>query len=321
MTSTDMSGDVRAGLAQWTPDSDPGVNLRTAETALGELARRGCRLAVLPELWLCGYRTATLGADARAAVEPIDGPVQRRLAELARTTGMVLCAGSFPELDGGRLFNTAVVYGPAGNLLLRHCKRCLYGIEPTVFSPGNAVTAGDIAGIGRVGLCVCFDGDFPETARALRDAGAGLVLHPSAYEAAAQTWWDTIYPAQALCNGQWWIAANQHGGTGADRGALFMALHSAQGPRLGVPQMIQSRAQFGYFGALLVVLVAVAMYVGFFASNLVLGGQSLNQLASGISVDVGIVICAVVSLVITIFRSRGARPRHRNPPGDDARAH
>jgi nucleobase:cation symporter-1, NCS1 family len=65
--------------------------------------------------------------------------------------------------------------------------------------------------------------------------------------------------------------------------------------------MIQSRAQFGYFGALLVVVVAVAMYVGFFASNLVLGGQSLNQLASGISVDTGIVICAVVSLVITIF--------------------
>lgn len=84
-------------------------------------------------------------------------------------------------------------------------------------------------------------------------------------------------------------------------GALFMALHSAQGPRLGVPQMIQSRAQFGYFGALLVVLVAVVMYVGFFASNLVLGGQSINSLAGGISVDWGIVICAVVSLAITIF--------------------
>jgi purine-cytosine permease-like protein len=101
-------------------------------------------------------------------------------------------------------------------------------------------------------------------------------LHPSAYEAAAERWWDAV-------------------------GALFMALHSAQGPRLGVPQMIQSRAQFGYFGALLVVLVAVVMYIGFFASNLVLGGQSINQLASGVSVDWGIVICALVSLVITIF--------------------
>jgi nucleobase:cation symporter-1, NCS1 family len=84
-------------------------------------------------------------------------------------------------------------------------------------------------------------------------------------------------------------------------GGLFMALHSAQGPRLGVPQMIQSRAQFGYFGALLVVLVAVVMYVGFFASNLVLGGQSLHQVASGISINTGIVICAVVSLVITVL--------------------
>ena len=181
-----MTAGLRVGMAQWTPDRDSGVNLRTAESALRELGRRGCRLAVLPELWLCGYRTATLGPDARAAAEPIDGPVQRRLAALARTTGMILCAGTFPELDGGRLFNTAVVYGPAGDLLLTHRKTCLYGVEPAVFSPGNAVTAGDIAGIGRVGLCVCFDGDFPETARALRDAGAGLVLHPSAYEAAAQ---------------------------------------------------------------------------------------------------------------------------------------
>ena len=84
-------------------------------------------------------------------------------------------------------------------------------------------------------------------------------------------------------------------------GALFMALHSAQGPRLGVPQMIQSRAQFGYFGALLVIVVAVVMYVGFFASNLVLAGQSINQLASGISVDAGIFICRRGQPGVTIF--------------------
>jgi predicted amidohydrolase len=172
---------------------------------------------VLPELWLCGYRSATLGTDARAAAEPVDGPVQQRLAAVAADTGMVVCAGSFPELDGEELFNTAVVYGPAGDLLLRHRKTQLYGAEPAVFQPGDAITAGAIAGIGRVGLCVCFDGDFPETARSLRDADAGLVLHPAAYEAAAQSWWDTIYPAQALCNGQWWVSANQHGGPGADR--------------------------------------------------------------------------------------------------------
>jgi NCS1 family nucleobase:cation symporter-1 len=84
-------------------------------------------------------------------------------------------------------------------------------------------------------------------------------------------------------------------------GGLFMALHSAQGPRLGVPQMIQSRAQYGTVGSLLVVAVVVFMYVGFFASNLILGGQSLNVLASGVSVDWGIVISGVGSLLITVY--------------------
>jgi predicted amidohydrolase len=180
-------GDVRVGLAQWTPGLDAAVNLEIAVAAINELARRGCGLVVLPELWLCGYRSATLREDARAAAEPLDGPVQQRLAGLAREAGLVLCAGSFPERDGGRLYNTAVVYGPAGDRLLVHRKACLYGgAEGEAFTAGAAaVTAGDVAGLGRTGLCICFDGDFPETARALRAAGAGVVLHPSAYEAGA----------------------------------------------------------------------------------------------------------------------------------------
>jgi NCS1 family nucleobase:cation symporter-1 len=83
-------------------------------------------------------------------------------------------------------------------------------------------------------------------------------------------------------------------------GAVFMALHSAQGPKLGVPQMIQSRGQFGAYGAIVVVVVVIIMYVGFVASNLVLGGQSINELASGVSVDVGIIICAAIPLAICV---------------------
>src|SRR5690348_9992729 len=52
-------------------------------------------------------------------------------------------------------------------------------------------------------------------------------------------------------------------------GAIFMALHAAQGPKLGVPQMIQTRGQFGTLGSLLVVSIVLVMYVGFLASNLV----------------------------------------------------
>lgn len=56
-------------------------------------------------------------------------------------------------------------------------------------------------------------------------------------------------------------------------GGVLMALHSAQGPQMGIPQMIQSRAQFGSWGALLVTVIAAVMYVGFFASNIVLAAS------------------------------------------------
>jgi len=58
-------------------------------------------------------------------------------------------------------------------------------------------------------------------------------------------------------------------------GAVFMALHSAQGPTLGVPQMVQTKGQFGSLGSVLIVLVVVCMYTGFFISILVFGGASL----------------------------------------------
>src|ERR1700722_19444700 len=58
-------------------------------------------------------------------------------------------------------------------------------------------------------------------------------------------------------------------------GAVFMALHSAQGPKLGIPQMIQSRAQFGFHGASLPMLLVVLMYIGFYAGGVVLGGEAL----------------------------------------------
>nr|WP_241014621.1 cytosine permease [Burkholderia sp. Ac-20379] len=87
-------------------------------------------------------------------------------------------------------------------------------------------------------------------------------------------------------------------------GGVLMALHSAQGPQMGIPQMIQSRAQFGSLGALLVTLIAGVMYVAFFASNIVLAGKSLHGITSAVPVPVGIVIGAVGSGLIGIIGYR-----------------
>lgn len=84
-------------------------------------------------------------------------------------------------------------------------------------------------------------------------------------------------------------------------GGLFMALHSAQGPQLGVPQMVQTRGQFGSYGSVLVVALVIIMYIGFLASNLVLGGQSLHAIYTPLSSNTGIFLSAVLSLLACAF--------------------
>lgn len=87
-------------------------------------------------------------------------------------------------------------------------------------------------------------------------------------------------------------------------GGIFMALHAAQGPRLGVPQMIQTRGQFGLFGAVPVTAIIVLMYVGFAASNLVLGGEGLQACFPGLSRFPAILIIQLLSIAPAILGYR-----------------
>jgi NCS1 family nucleobase:cation symporter-1 len=84
-------------------------------------------------------------------------------------------------------------------------------------------------------------------------------------------------------------------------GAIFMALHAAQGPTLGVPQMVQTRGQFGSLGSLLVVGIVIVMYVGFLSSNLVMGGEAIASLAPGMQDTPGIVLVGVLSVIAAIY--------------------
>jgi len=83
-------------------------------------------------------------------------------------------------------------------------------------------------------------------------------------------------------------------------GTLLVAGHSAQGPHLGLPQMIQSRAQFGYYGAAFPLLFAVFMYLGFYGAGAVLGAQALHSLVH-MPVSVGILLLSVLSIAVAVF--------------------
>lgn len=90
-------------------------------------------------------------------------------------------------------------------------------------------------------------------------------------------------------------------------GAVFMALHSAQGPKLGIPQMIQSRAQFGFYGAIVPLVLVLLMYIGFYASGVVLGGQAVASW-TGAPFWLSAIVMSVVITVLTVY---GYRVIHR----------
>ncbi len=84
-------------------------------------------------------------------------------------------------------------------------------------------------------------------------------------------------------------------------GGVFMALHAAQGPELGVPQMVQTRGQFGTIGAIAVIALVLLMYVGFIAANFALGGESLHLLVGGMSPHFYAAVICAISLLAAIY--------------------
>ena len=87
---------------------------------------------------------------------------------------------------------------------------------------------------------------------------------------------------------------------GSALGTFFMAFHSTQGPQLGLPQMIQSRPQFGYVGALLVWCVALIAYIGFNAFNQILAAQTLHTLY-GFETTPTIIVFALLSVSLALI--------------------
>ncbi|MFP3662937.1 nitrilase-related carbon-nitrogen hydrolase, partial [Burkholderia sp. SIMBA_043] len=112
--------------------------------------------------------------DVARLAEPLDGPSVTAVRDAARDAAVAVAFG-FPERDGSRFFNTALLIDANGDVLLRYRKTHLYESDLGVFEAGDAFPVCTWHGI-QVGLLICFDLEFPETARALAHAGAELIV-------------------------------------------------------------------------------------------------------------------------------------------------
>ena len=163
------------GIAQTNPtfgDRDGNI-----ENALDALASERADLWVLPEFFATGYQF-TSREEAAALAEPVpDGPTTAALAGFCHDRGCHVVAG-LPEAADGEVFNAAVLVGPSG-LVSCYRKIHLFGEETVLFTPGDRPFAVDDLGSVRVGVMICFDHLFPESARTLALLGADVIAHPS----------------------------------------------------------------------------------------------------------------------------------------------
>jgi nucleobase:cation symporter-1, NCS1 family len=84
-------------------------------------------------------------------------------------------------------------------------------------------------------------------------------------------------------------------------GMILVGFHAIQGPKLGVPQMIQSRGQFGFYGAVLVFAASIALDFGFLAAQLVIQAEAMHLLVSSVSIPVWIAVLTVPVIVLTVY--------------------
>ncbi|WBF44207.1 purine-cytosine permease family protein [Serratia rubidaea] len=87
-------------------------------------------------------------------------------------------------------------------------------------------------------------------------------------------------------------------------GGVFLALTSAQGPQVGIPQMVQSRAQFGRYGSLLVIAFTTVIYLGFFISNITLSGKVINNVLPVLPIPYATVLGALLATAIGVVGYR-----------------
>ena len=185
--------------------------------ALARSAARGADLVVLPELAATQY-LFTDEAEALAHAEPADGPTLAALAPVAAEAGCWMVCG-FPEVDGGALFNSALVIDPAGALRFVYRKTLLYPADKSWAQPGDSGYRAFDTDAGRFTLGVCMDLNDDAFVAWCATSGARVVALPTNWLVSrddVDTWaywaWRMDPVGAAL------VAANTYG---AERDVMF----------------------------------------------------------------------------------------------------
>ncbi len=154
-----------------------GATDANLEKGLALAATVDAHLVVLPELWSTGYVFSSHAEVAQLAEDPSTGATAAALRYAAKREKRFYIAG-FAEASRGRYYNSAMLVGPKG-IVSVYRKLHLFEREQEWFRPGDRDLSVHKVGPARIGMIICYDWRFPETARVLALKGADVIAHPS----------------------------------------------------------------------------------------------------------------------------------------------
>jgi predicted amidohydrolase len=217
---------VLAAVAQMTSGAELAANLERARALVGEAARRGAELVVLPENF------ALMGPDERAKFAvaeavPGDGPILTAMRRAAREHHVSLVLGGMPEaVSATHVHNTSVYLDAAGDVRAVYRKIHLFDVaipDGATYRESATVAAGDTPVLaetpwGGLGLTICYDVRFPELYRELSRRGARMLTVPAAFTLhTGRDHWHALLRARAIENLAFVLAAAQYGRHTANR--------------------------------------------------------------------------------------------------------
>lgn len=218
--------DLRVAAVQASAVSgDIGANVASAARWVRRSADRGARLVVLPELFLPGYDPVALDEQGASVDVDASDPRLDPLRVAADETSTRVIVGASVRTGGRRRL---ALLGLSPDPAVLYAKQHLWEAEQAIFTPGTEGATAHLDG-WPIGLGICYDGCFPEHARAATDAGALAYVCPSAYLVGSEHRRDLYYAARALDNGIYVVMAGLVGRCGALDFSGGTAIYDPQG--------------------------------------------------------------------------------------------
>jgi predicted amidohydrolase len=205
---------VAPSSAPLTAESIAANSARAVALVRDCVAATGAELVVLPESVTTGYDPGVDVETLWDLMSEIPGPVLDPFSETAARLGIHLVVGTYERgPQRGIVYNAALVLGPSGEVLGVYRKTHPFGGERADrggwVTPGEDICIVDTP-LGRIGLIICFDGDYPELSRVTAIKGAEIICRPSALLRSADLW-ELTNRARAYDNHVYVIGANATG--------------------------------------------------------------------------------------------------------------